>query len=141
VQIDRLRFVQDEPIVLVSTYLPHDSCPGLAEADLTQRSLYALLEEDYGIQIARGRRVLEAVPANEVEAEFLQVKKGAPLILLDSVSFLADGTPIEYFHALHRGDRSRFEVELIRVRERAQGSESGHNLMKGALGRANDSGV
>lgn len=140
VQIDRLRFVQDEPIVLVSTYLPHDRCPGLVEADLTRRSLYALLEDEYDIQIARGRRVLEAVPANEVEAELLQVKKGAPLILLESVSYLADGTPIEYFYALHRGDRSRFEVELIRMRDRGQGRESGLIPVKGALGRVNHSG-
>jgi hypothetical protein len=24
---------------------------------------------------------------------------------------------LEYYHALHRGDRSRFETELIRVRK------------------------
>ena len=40
-----------------------------------------------------------------------------PLFLLISDSFLGDGTPIEYYQALHRGDRSRFEVELVRVRE------------------------
>jgi GntR family transcriptional regulator len=40
-------------------------------------------------------------------------------MLLDSVSFLEDGTPIEYYHAVHRGDRSRFEAELIRVYERS----------------------
>ena len=140
VQIDRLRYVQDEPIVLVSSYLPHARCPGLVEADLSERSLYALLAEEYGIQIVRGRRVLEAVPANEVEAELLQVKKGAPLILLDSVGYLADGTPIEYFHALHRGDRSRFEVELIRLRDRGQGRDGGHDLIKTVLERADDSG-
>jgi len=140
VEIDRLRFVQDEPTVLVSSYLPHARCPGLVEADLSRRSLYALLAEEYGIQIARGRRVLEAVPANEVEAELLQVKKGAPLILLDSVGYLADGAPIEYFHALHRGDRSRFEVELIRLRERGPGRDGGHNLIKTVLERADDSG-
>ena len=56
------------------------------------------------------------MPASDYEAGLLGVKKGAPLILLDSVSYLADGSPIEYYHALHRGDRSRFEVELIRVR-------------------------
>ncbi len=38
--------------------------------------------------------------------------------MLDSVSYLEDGTPIEFFHALHRGDRSRFEVELIRMSDR-----------------------
>jgi GntR family transcriptional regulator len=38
-------------------------------------------------------------------------------MLLDSVSYLEDGCPIEYYHALHRGDRARFEAELFRVRE------------------------
>ncbi|MGQ9849049.1 MAG: GntR family transcriptional regulator [Aggregatilineaceae bacterium] len=117
VVIERLRFVQDEPIQLVTTYIPRDACPALLEVDLTRRSLYAFLEAECGIMIARGRRTVEAVAANEYEAEMLQVKKGAPLILLDSVSYLSDGTPIEYYHALHRGDRTRFEVELVRVRE------------------------
>jgi GntR family transcriptional regulator len=117
VVIERLRFVQDEPIQLVTTYIPRDACPALLEVDLTRRSLYAFLEAECGIMIVRGRRTVEAVAANEYEAEMLQVKKGAPLILLDSVSYLSDGTPIEYYHALHRGDRTRFEVELVRVRE------------------------
>ena len=60
-------------------------------------------------------RFLEAVAATQAEAELLGVKVGAPMILLDSVSYLPDGTPLEYYHALHRGDRSRFETELIRV--------------------------
>jgi len=117
IQIDRLRYVNQEPIVLVTTYLPYDLVPELLEVDLTARSLYQYLEEEHGIQIARGKRYLEAVPANQVEAEMLQVNLGAPLILLNSVSYLADGTPLEYFHALHRGDRSRFETELIRVQD------------------------
>ncbi|MBP8973882.1 MAG: GntR family transcriptional regulator [Anaerolineae bacterium] len=114
--IERLRFVQDEPIQLVTTYIPLAVCPALLEVDLSQRSLYAFLDEACSIVIARGHRTVEAVAANEYEAEMLQVKKGAPLILLDSVSYLSDGTPVEYYHALHRGDRTRFEVELVRVR-------------------------
>lgn len=117
IEIERLRFVQSEPIVLVSSYLPYALVPGLEKVDLCKRSLYAYLEEAYGLCIARGRRTLEAVPANEIEANLLQVKKGAPLLLLDSVGYLADGVPLEYFHALHRGDRSQFEVELIRTRQ------------------------
>ena len=41
-------------------------------------------------------------------------------MMLESVSYLEDGTPIEYYHALHRGDRSRFEATLIRSRELAR---------------------
>jgi GntR family transcriptional regulator len=117
IDIERLRFLEGEPIVLVRSYLPQTLCPGLAETDLTNQSLYAFLEVHCGLVIAYGRRSIEAVGANEKEARLLQIKIGAPLILLDSVSYLEDGTPIEYYHAVHRGDRSRFEVELVRIRE------------------------
>jgi GntR family transcriptional regulator len=127
IDIERLRFVQDEPIVLVTTYLPYTLCPKLAEADLSTQSLYAFLEKECGLVIARGRRAIEAVPASEYEAHHLQVAKGVPLILLDSVSYLADGTPVEYYRAFHRGDRSRFEVELVRIR--------GQGRAKRVLGR------
>lgn len=122
VHIDRLRFVDGEPLVLVATYLPAARCPGLESVDFTRRSLYAYLESAYGLVIDRGRRVIEAVPAGEYEAGLLGVKKGAPLVLLDSVSYLADGSPIEYYHALHRGDRARFEVNVARTGEGEKGS-------------------
>lgn len=117
IEIERLRFVQDEPLVLVTTYVPYARCPGLLQADLTRQSLYALMEQQCGVVISRGRRAFEAVAASQREAELLRVERGAPLMLLDSVSFTEDGTPVEYYHALHRGDRSRFEADLLRVRE------------------------
>ena len=118
IEMERLRFVQDEPIVLVTTYLPYALCPKAADADFSGQSLYAFLESECELLIVRGQRTLEAVAANEYEARLLGIDKGAPLVLLNSVSYLEDGTPIEYYKALHRGDRSRFQVELIRTRER-----------------------
>jgi GntR family transcriptional regulator len=115
IQIDRLRFLNQEPIAFVTTYLPFALVPELVEIDLSNQSLYAYLEKVHGIQIARGKRFLEAVPANQLEAELLEVDIGSPLILLNSISYLSDDMPLEYYHAVHRGDRSRFEVDLIRV--------------------------
>lgn len=114
VDIQRLRFINDEPIVVVTTYIPLDVYPPLATVDLTNRSLYEFLEKEGGIFITRGRRYIEAVLANETEAALLEVEPGAPLMMLDSVSYTESGQPIEYYHALHRGDRSRFEVDLVR---------------------------
>lgn len=117
VDICRLRSIDSEPIQLVTTYIPHHLCPMLADVDLTNRSLYEFLERDCGLFISRGRRFIEAVSASAEEAHQLQITKGDPLIMLDSISFLEDGTPIEFYHAFHRGDRSRFVVELVRSRE------------------------
>ena len=113
----RLRSVNDEPIQLVTSYIPLEICPALATVDLTNRSLYEFMETECGIFIAKGRRFVEAVLANETEAALLGIERGAPLLMLDSISYSETGKPIEYYHALHRGDRSRFEVELLRLRE------------------------
>ena len=111
----RLRFVNSEPIVYVTSYIPHRLCPGLSGEDFSRQSLYATLEEKYGLIIARSRRTIEAVAATDDMADLLDIDPGAPLLLLKSVSILYDNTPVEYFEAKHRGDRNGFEVELIRT--------------------------
>jgi GntR family transcriptional regulator len=115
--IKRLRSVDNLPVQLVTSYLPYTLCPRLEQADLTNRSLYEFLERECGLVIARGRRFIEAVAASESDARLLRVERGAALIRLESVSYLESGAPLEYYDALHRGDRSRFEVELVRIRE------------------------
>lgn len=122
VLLRRLRFVGDDPVQLVSSYLPARLCPGLLDTDFTNRSLYAFLEE-HGLFLARGSRILEAVRASEEAAELLKVEVGAPLIRIESIGYQADGTPVEYYEALHRGDRTRLRVEL--VRERLRGGKKG----------------
>jgi len=128
IDIYRVRSVEEAPIQLVTSFIPYELCPKLATVDLTNRSLYAFLESDCGLFIVRGRRVIEAVAANELEAQLLQVERGSPLVMLDSISYLEDGRAVEYYHALHRGDRSRFEVELVRSRGPAPAVEANRAL-------------
>ena len=118
VKMRRLRHVEGEPIALVTTYLPTSLCGEVLEADFRDQSLYVFMEKECGLVIDHGRRMIEAVMANEEEASLMGVKKGAPMVLLDCVSYLEDGTAVEYYHAVHRGDRTRFEVELVRYREK-----------------------
>lgn len=116
VYIKRLRSVNDVPVQVVTSYLPYALCQRVTEADLATGSLYNFLEKEYGLYIARARRCIEAVAASEGDAKLLQVERGAPLVQLESISYLENGIPIEYYQALHRGDRARFEIELVRVR-------------------------
>jgi GntR family transcriptional regulator len=108
----RLRFVQDDPIVVSTTYIPQSLCTGLADDDLTQGSLYRLLRDRYGLAIHRGERRLEAVAAGPQEARLLEVALASPLLLLDSVAYLANGRPFEQSVALQRGDRTSVQVEF-----------------------------
>ncbi len=113
ITLSRLRKLNDEPSVHVTTYIPQELCPDLLHKDMKDKSLYAFLKK-CGLEIHKGHRYIGVSLANEYEASLLGVKVGSPLIELDSVSYLKDGRPLEYFHAFHRGDRTRFEVELVK---------------------------
>lgn len=121
--IDRLRSVDDETVVYVRTYIPCDLCPDLVEVDLANLSLYALLHERYGLKLATGTRMVEAVTAQPPLHKLLGVKKGSPLLKIVSTSYLSDGRPLEYYEAWHVGYRCTFELEVVAgPRDRAAGS-------------------
>lgn len=112
--LKRLRFVDDVAHLLSETYLRLDLCPCLREKDFEAKSLYAVLESECGLEIKRGRRVVEAVAADEDTAALLQIDPGSPLLLLRSLMYIHDGVPFEYSIGMHRADRSRFEIDIIR---------------------------
>jgi GntR family transcriptional regulator len=112
--LDRIRLILQEPILLVTSYIPEKYCPGLVNEDFSHQSLYQVLRDKYNIQITQAKRFMEAVAANELEADLLHVRQGAPLMLIESTAYREDGSPIEHFKARHRGDRTRFEVESFR---------------------------
>ena len=55
----------------------------------------------------------QAVLAHPPRTALLGVVRGDPLLKIDSVSYLADGRPLKYYEAWHRGDRSKLEIEVI----------------------------
>lgn len=114
VELNRLRFLDEEPEVLVLTYLPDKLCPNLSKENFRDQSLYQLLDQRYGIQIVKASRTIEAIALDKPDAKLLRQPVGSPALLMRSIGLLADGTPCEYFIAKHRGDRAKFDVELIR---------------------------
>jgi GntR family transcriptional regulator len=70
-------------------------------------SLYELLEANYGQRPSRARESLEPVTAGVREAEALEVKEGAALMLVERTAYTDEGTPVEFARDLFRGDRTR----------------------------------
>ena len=114
IQLSRLRYANNEPIVLVITYLPYDKCPGVMTKNLESESIYEILENDCGMKISSAVRTLESILAGEFEARLLDIDKGSPIHYFESIAYLSDDTPIEYSLAKYRGDRNKFTYELKR---------------------------
>jgi GntR family transcriptional regulator len=112
--LERLGDVNDEPVVIAHTYLPLALCPTLLEDDLTDCSLYVLLESKYNITLCRARRTLEPALADEYEARMLQIRKGSAIHLMETSAYDVSDRLVEFSRLRFRGDRSRFVFEVGR---------------------------
>jgi GntR family transcriptional regulator len=108
----RLRLINQEAVMLERFTLPAYRFPGFDRYDLSDRSSYELMEEEYGVTVVRARQSLEPVLATEYEAELLAIKPGAPLMLERRLALDQDDQPVEFGKDLYRGDRFRFVTEI-----------------------------
>ncbi|SRR6266567_4463666 len=109
----RLRSVQNETVLVSTTYIPQALCPDLVHDDLTEGSLYRWLQTRYGLTVARAERTIEAIAAQQREAKLLDIALYSPLLLLESVVYLPNGKPLEYSSTFHRGDRTRVSISFV----------------------------
>jgi len=119
VHLERLGSTQGEPLVLADTYIPQDLCRDIMDRDLTDCSLYDILEDVYGLVVVKARRTLQPALATAYEAEYLHISPGDPIHLMKSVSYLASERPVEHSRLRFRGDRSRFVFTLNGVDSRS----------------------
>lgn len=111
--LERLRHVDETPVMYVITYLPEAVAGGLLDADLEHGSVYRTLEEQNGLTVYGGRRVVEAVVAEADLVRLLGVERGAPLLFVESVSWGADLRPFECYRAWHRSDLTKIEIQAV----------------------------
>lgn len=111
VLLRRLRFANDEPIVILDTYLVSD-CAGLVGMDMEKHGMYDYLSRTRDTEIKRVVRQFEAIAATKETAEYLQIEMGSPIQKVTTIGFNQDGKPVEYSVAEYRGDKNRFTVEL-----------------------------
>lgn len=109
--LERLRVADGEPLLLEQVHLPAERFPGLLASDLERDSLYRILTERYGTQIARARETFEPVLLRSREAELLHVAPRTPALLMEGTAYTRAGVPVEFGRTYVRGDRTRYYVE------------------------------
>src|SRR3954464_13704778 len=105
--VRRVRFGDDEPLLVESFHVPETVCPDLGDHDLALGSLYAVLRETYGVEPTSAHETIEPTACDEDDAIHLRMRPGAPAILVTRVTRDAGGRPIEHARDVYRGDRAR----------------------------------
>lgn len=114
-RLDRLRLVDDSPVMLESSYLPVSMIPELPGDQVAAHSLYGYLRKEYKIHVTRARESFEPIVVDADQAALLEVSAGSPALLLERTAHMSsDEQPaVEYCRSIVRGDKCRFYVDLI----------------------------
>jgi len=111
VHLQRLRLADDEPIALMTNYLPADVLE-LATADLETRGLYELLRIA-GVHIRIANQSIGARNATPAEARLLGETRGAALLTMTRTAYDDIGRAVEYGTHVYRGSRYAFSLTLV----------------------------
>jgi GntR family transcriptional regulator len=114
-RVRRLRSVNDEPVAVVTSYLPARIFAGIDKQDLEKQSLYSIFEHGYKRKLQWAEEVIGAVVAGEEEAGTLQTSIGNALLMIRETTYDAQNVAIEYSLSLLRGDR--YTASVISVRK------------------------
>jgi len=113
VYLERLRYANKKPVALIKSYLPFRYVPNIESIDFTDKSLYQILENCYGLQLLEAQETIEAVKADKKSANLLGIKPGTPLLLSQRVTLLIDRKIIEYEIVEYRSDIFKYRNKLV----------------------------
>jgi GntR family transcriptional regulator len=108
-KIERIRCLEQVPVVFMRTWVSRDLFPHFTAELLEGASLLALMR-DHGYVPVGGPRQVQAVPADRDVARILEVSAGDPLLLLEGVTRDVHGRGLEWFSVWHRAN-TVFDVD------------------------------
>jgi GntR family transcriptional regulator len=112
--IERLRYLGDLPLSLDMTYLTPDVGNQVLDRELEVNDVFALIEQVTGHRLGAADLAVEAVSADAHSAAILQVPNEAPLLLLERLTHLDDGRPVDLEYIRMRADRITLRGNLVR---------------------------
>jgi len=110
----RLRFINDEPTVIMNTFVRKELGDRMLEYDIGNSSFYSLYGKITGRELIDSRAFITAVSASPEVAKLLNTYTGAPLIWFRGVTLTEGSVPIEVNYSLFLGDRYQFETTFYR---------------------------
>lgn len=110
VQLLRQRSLDGLPTMVERTTFVLDVGRHLFDFDTDSGSIFAHLAEQ-GVALARGRHTIDAIAADQTDAELLGVGVGQPLLRVRRLTFTPEDRPIEYSDDRYLPGRATFSIE------------------------------
>ena len=113
VWLQRLLMVNEEPILIETSYFSATRFPDLLETYDGLEEPHKFVAKHYDVKIVRARETFEPVILEDKEAEILGSKGGFPALWVEHIAFEVADKPAACLTSLLRGDRCRFYTDLV----------------------------
>jgi GntR family transcriptional regulator len=118
VYLERLTALDGRPLMVRSSWFPLAVAAPLLDPGMELHfSIYSLIEQVLGHEVAYAQLRVEATKADPAIAPTLGIEVGAPVQLMERVVYGLDERPLEYSLARARGDR--FVLTTVMPRQRS----------------------
>ncbi|RNB88507.1 transcriptional regulator PhoB [Brevibacillus nitrificans] len=115
-QLKRLHYVNDAPLVWETVFYPLTRFPNLEKHIAESISTYQVLKKYYDVQPASNLKTLNVIMATQEEAELLRCPIGTPLYQIDKVAYDDQEKPFHSSCSLIPTDRVTFTINTGQTR-------------------------
>ncbi|PKM51531.1 MAG: GntR family transcriptional regulator [Firmicutes bacterium HGW-Firmicutes-7] len=115
IRLKRLRFADNNPILLSHTYLPYSAYKHIYQHNLNIDSLAQVISPSIHTKLARTHHSLEAVTATKEDCDLLLISKTTAILLVHSIGYNKFDVPVDYTLSRYRGDKNVFIMEQMLV--------------------------
>ena len=109
-RMKRLRLADDAPMMVERTYLPAAEFVSLTLEDVSRKSLYDIMEQDYREKIRAVEEEFSASVASSSDAAMLGISEGAPVLRLVRTAVNDKNVVIECTQGVARADQFTYKV-------------------------------
>ncbi len=113
-RIKRRHFMKGIPIAFATIYLPRELGKQFTIQQVSRTPIYSLLTEKARVEIKRATQVVRAIGADQDVAAMLKLPRGAPVMMVERVTYASDERPVEYILFFYRGDSYELIAQLDR---------------------------
>ena len=119
--VKRLYRHRGEPLALVCIYLPLSvmrEAEILRHATIPTDTTYTIWEDRLGLRLRDAKHVIRAGAASREDAKTLGIRSGAPILILERITYDENGRPLEFILFHYHAERYEFSALLPRVKGR-----------------------
>jgi GntR family transcriptional regulator len=110
---ERLRYADKLIVAFERSWFPASIAPDLSAHDLEHRSIYDVLEREYGVRLLRAEQEFDASVADQEIAGLIGCEPGAPVMVVYRLSFDFNNRPVEYAVDRYLPTRSTFRSTAL----------------------------